>query len=315
MNTSGDYEPMREKPDALERLDLRIRWGAYDIRVLRFHLTRFPPGRTIAFHKHDEYEFHFIPKGRGKVILVDKEYALKPGQFYLTGPGVLHYQEAHPQEAMDELCLHIDIRKSEEAVQEDAWECAEAEACIKKLANLPLYPVQDLHGAMQRFLEAYEACAANFSGSYITIKQNVIQILLRAIRAYDSAGGIEQLPTKEMKSYRYDRAIAFMRANFMHPLTLEDVAEMLLLSPRQLQRLFKELHQGLTFTRILEDIRLAHVCQELRGGSSSIEQIAGRTGFASGNYLHAVFRKRYGMTPSEYRQSNQLGGNNYVQNL
>lgn len=315
MSSNGDYESMRERPDALERLDLRIRWGAYDIRVLRFHLTQFPPGRTVAFHKHAEYEFHFIPKGRGKVILVDKEYSLKPGQFYLTGPGVLHYQEAHPQEAMDELCLHLDIQKRKDAVPGDDWEYAEAEACVKQLTNLPLYPVQDIHGAMPRFLEAYEACVANFSGSYITIKQNVIQILLRAIRAYDSEGGIEQLPMKDMKSYRYDRAMAFIQTNYAHPIALEDVAEKLLLSPRQLQRLFKELHQGYTFTRILEDIRLAHVCQELRSGSLSIEQIAGRTGFGSGNYLHAVFRKRYGMTPSDYRQLYQSGGINHVQNL
>ncbi|MFF2482769.1 helix-turn-helix domain-containing protein [Paenibacillus sp. NPDC058071] len=316
MSTAFLYEPMRERPDALERLDLRIRWGPYDIRVFNFHLTHFPFGRTIAFHKHAEYEFHFIPRGRGKVVLVDETFDLKPGQFYLTGPGVMHYQEADHPDAMDELCLHIDISEREPSdAPFDDWEYTEAVNCVNKLSSLPLIPASDAYDAMGCFLAAYEACIANYPGSYTTIKQNVIQILLRSVRAYDPDTRTEQLPTKDMKSSRYQLALEFMRANYAETLSLEGVAEKLRISPRQLQRLFKELHSGHTFTRILEDIRLEAVCGELKIGSASIEQIASRTGFTSGNYLHAVFRKRFAMTPSDYRNSNLLGGISHVQNL
>ncbi|MCR2803828.1 helix-turn-helix domain-containing protein [Paenibacillus soyae] len=315
MTSVWEYEEMRERPDALERLDLRIRWGPYEIQVLRFHLTQFPPGHMIAFHKHAEFEFHYIPKGKGKVILVDQEFPLGAGQLYLTGPGVLHYQEADRHEAMDELCLHLDIIERGEEQTADDWEHAEAVACVKKLIELPLVPAQDLHEAMPCFLEAYRACSAGYSGSYTTIKQIVIQILLRTVRAYDAAGSSEQLPTKDMKSYRYELALEFLRANYAETVTLEDVAERLWISPRQLQRLFKEQSQGHSFTRILEDTRLAAVCRELTDTDLSIEQIALRTGFATGNYLHAVFRKRYGMTPSDYRKSNLLGGITHVQNV
>lgn len=303
MSTSFAFAIMQARPDALERLELSIRWGPYDIHVLRFHLTQFPPGKIIAFHKHSEFEFHFIPRGRGKVILVDQEYTLKPGQFYLTGPGVMHYQEADRHEAMDELCLHIDIVERELPVPGGDWEYAEAIACMEKLSSLPLYPTKDIYDAMRCFLEAYTACLTNYSGSYTTIKQTIIQILLRAVRAYDSVNKVEQLPTKDMKNYRYRLALEFIRANYAESLSLEDVAEKLWISPRQLQRLFKDLHQGYTFSRILEDIRLAAVCDELSNSTASIEQIAGTAGFASGNYLHAVFRKRFGMTPSDYRKS------------
>ncbi|MEK3882602.1 helix-turn-helix domain-containing protein [Paenibacillus sp. PL2-23] len=306
---------MWEKPDALERLDLHIRWGPYNIQVLRFHLTQFLPGRTVPFHKHAEFEFHFIPKGKGKVILVDKEYALKAGQLYLTGPGVIHYQEADALEAMDELCLHIDIVERTDEPPSDDWEFVEAVTCVKKLMDLPLAPAQDAHEAMPCFLDAYQACMAGYPGSYTTIKQQVIQILLRTVRAYETPGSNDQLPTKDMKSYRYELALEFMRVNYAESVTLEDVAERLWISPRQLQRLFKEHGEGHSFTRILEDIRLAAVIQELEASSSSIEGIAARTGFASGNYLHAVFRKRYGMTPSDYRKSIQSGGNIHVQHL
>lgn len=303
------YELMHERQDALERLELCIRWGQYDIHVLRFHLTQFPPGRVIGFHKHAEYEFHFIPQGKGKVIIVDQEYVLKPGMFYLTGPEIMHYQEADAFEAMDELCLHVDIidRNAENNCSDpysyDDWEAAEAHDCIEKLRSLPLYPTTDLHQAMPRFLEAYQACSDNFVGSYTTIKQTVIQILLRAVRAYDTANEQKQFPTRDMKAYRYRLALEYIYANYDGSITLEDVADKLNLSSRHIQRLFKELHHGHTFSRILEDIRLAVVCRELLESEQSVEQIAKLAGFAGGNYLHAVFRKKFGVTPSEYRRS------------
>ncbi|MDQ0111065.1 AraC-like DNA-binding protein/mannose-6-phosphate isomerase-like protein (cupin superfamily) [Paenibacillus harenae] len=304
---SFPYEMMREREDALERLELHIRWGRYDIHVLRFHLTHFPAGRIIGFHKHAEYEFHFIPQGRGKVIIIDQEYALKAGLFYLTGPEVMHYQEADKIEPMDELCLHVDIidrslERSEPDDVYDDWEDAEAQACVEKLKTLPAFPTSDLHEAMPCFLDAYRAYKDNFTGSYTTIKQNVIQILLRAVRAYETASEQKQFPTRDMKAYRYRLAMEYIHANYAGSITLEDVADKLNLGVRQIQRLFKELHNGQSFSRILEDIRLAAVCRELANTELSVEQIAKNAGFAAGNYLHSVFRKRYGMTPSDYRK-------------
>lgn len=304
------YDKMRDRPDALERLDLRIGWGPFEIHVLRFHLTQFPPGRVVPFHKHAEFEFHYIPKGKGKVILGEQDFALRPGHLYLTGPEVMHYQEADAGEPMDELCLHVAIKERNEAVSapasEDYWEWEEARHCIGKLRDLPLFPAQDVHGAMPCFLAAYDAITAQYGGSYTTIKQSVIQILLRTVRAYDAATEINDLPTKDMKTYRYRLALEFMQSNYGGALSLDDVAEKLRLSGRQLQRLFKELHGGHNFSRILEDIRLSAVCDKLADDELSVEQIARETGFSSGSYLHSVFRKRYGMTPSQYRNTHYI---------
>ncbi|MCI3918953.1 helix-turn-helix domain-containing protein [Paenibacillus sp. TRM 82003] len=298
---------MRERPDALERLDIRIRWGRYDIKVLRFHFTSFEPGRTIQFHQHNEYEFHFIPSGKGYVVLVDQPYSLREGMLYLTGPGVMHYQEADAREAMDELCLHIDIAECPSTPPEDHWEAAEADDCIRTLRTLPPKPAFDLHEAMPHFLEAYRACVGGESGLYTTIKQHVVQILLKAARAYDATGTPRsELPSRDMKSYRYRLALEYMRANYAGVVTLEGVAEKLNISARQLQRILKDMRGDSSFSGILEEIRLEAVCALLAESASSVEQIAAATGFSSGNYLHAVFRKRFGLTPTAYRQERQL---------
>ncbi|RAR43196.1 AraC family transcriptional regulator [Paenibacillus sp. MDMC362] len=312
MNNHFPYELMKDRQDALERLDLRVYWGRYEIRVLRFHHTTFPPGKIVSFHKHAEYEFHFIPRGKGTVIMEEEPYALREGMFYLTGPNVLHYQEADAAEPMDELCLHVDIIPLDEVSDHespalhasDPWEMAEADDCMEKLRGLPLKPTMDIHRAMPYFLEAYQASQEKYSGLYTTIKQCIIQILLRAVRAYESEPSEAELPSRDMKAYRYQLALEYIHANSSGEVVLDDVAEKLHISSRQLQRIFKEQAEGQSFSEILEHVRLEAVCRKLIDTNWSIDKIAIHEGFSSGSYLHTVFRKRYGYTPSTYRAMN-----------
>ncbi|WP_418041528.1 helix-turn-helix domain-containing protein [Paenibacillus xylanilyticus] len=298
------FEKMLERQDLLERLDITIAWGHYEIRVLRFHLTSFPAGRIVDFHNHAEFEFHFIPRGKGKVILGDQMHSLSEGMLYLTGPGVVHYQEADAEEDMDELCLHVDIvEQPREDV--DPWEAAESEETIAKLKALPLVPVHDYHRAMNCFLEAYEACDRKLIGYYTSIKQLVISILLRTVRAHDNGEIRVEAPERDMSMYRYEYAVQYMEANYSNVVTLEHVAEKLHISTRQLQRIFYQVQPGMPFSRVLEDIRLGAVCRNLEESNGSIEQIALVSGFTNANYLHAVFRKRLGMTPSSFRKMKQ----------
>jgi AraC-like DNA-binding protein/mannose-6-phosphate isomerase-like protein (cupin superfamily) len=304
------YDLMKRKPDALERLEFQFRWGAYGVRVLKFHLTHFPPSRVIGFHKHSEFEFHFIPGGKGKVILGDREFSLRPGMFYLTGPEVLHQQEADSEEGMDELCLHVDIVQLGERHPRDEnewgteWEWREAEECVKQLKKLPLVPAEDEYAAMKWFLTAYRAWYENQPGFYTTIKQSIIQILLRSMRAYGAKPAEFALPTRDMKAHRFHLALQFIQDNYASPITLEEVAEKVNVSGRQLQRIFREQSLG-SFSEYLERTRLSKVCAQLLHSEKTVEQIAAEHGFTNSNYLYYVFKKRFHLTPSQYRQQNQ----------
>jgi AraC-like DNA-binding protein/mannose-6-phosphate isomerase-like protein (cupin superfamily) len=307
------YQIMETKADALDRLDIQFQWGNYGFRVLRCHLVCFPPGKIVSFHQHSDYEFHFIPRGKGKVILKDQVFALHPGMVYLTGPGLEHYQEADSTEAMEELCLHIEAVKLFESdqVPEYYWgncnDILEADSCMKQVDQLPLYPTLDHYNAMPWFLEAYRAWSGDKIGVYSSIHQAVIQILLRTVQAYDINQETFKISSRDMNMHRFLLATQFMVDNYARPLSLEDVAEKLSISGRQLQRVFLE-KSGFSFSRYLEDLRLAHVSRDLVNGETSVQDIALQHGFTSSNYLYYVFRKRYGMTPNQYRITNRKDG-------
>jgi AraC-like DNA-binding protein/ligand-binding sensor domain-containing protein len=56
-------------------------------------------------------------------------------------------------------------------------------------------------------------------------------------------------------------------------------------------------------TEYLRDLRFEKAAEMVKEGSLPIAEIAYRTGFNDAHYFSKAFRKRYGMTPSEYRKS------------
>ncbi|GIP20600.1 AraC family transcriptional regulator [Paenibacillus sp. J22TS3] len=295
--------------DVLDRLDLQVRWGGYGIRVLRCHLTAFLPGQVVPFHQHSEYELHFIPQGRGKVAFEHREYDLKPGMFYITGPGVAHEQWSDESDPMYEFCLHCDITPlPEELGKSTEWgdgiEMSEAEECIRILDSSSAVPVADRYNAMACFLDAYRIYDEQRVGFYTSLKQAIIQMLLRAVRAFAPEEQTVSIPERDMSAHRYRQARQYMEDNASRPITLEEVAMSAGVSPRQLQRIFVKEGEA-TFREELEEVRMTRICSDLATNDKPIEAIALAHGYANVNYLYPVFKKKYGLTPAAYRRRQQ----------
>lgn len=305
----AQFQIMQDDPYALERLDIRFRWGNYGIQVLRCHLMSLAAGQAIPAHKHQNYEFHFIPGGKGTLFLEDGVYPFQAGMFYLTGPQVIHRQESAPWEQMNELCLHVNIvplapdthEVEEEIGWGNGWEALEADECVRQLNTMPAYPTLDQYDAMSWFLTAYRAWQDRELGAFSTIRQAIIQILLRAARAHHVTQIQRALPTRCMNVYRYGLATQYIRDNYARTLTLEEVAGELHICSRQLQRILDE-QAGETFSGYLERYRLAQICMALTHEDLTVEQLASQHGFSSGSYLHYVFKKRFGLTLQQYRE-------------
>ncbi|MFC3799539.1 helix-turn-helix domain-containing protein [Cohnella sp. GCM10012308] len=299
------FARMERRWDALDRLDLRFRWGGLGIRVLRCHLTKFAPGQVIPPHKHSEYEFHFIPKGKGTLIVGDTAYPLHEGLFYLTGPDVVHEQRSDPEEKMYELCLHCEINRLDDAASEDGWgdplERNDADECLALLQTMPAVPALDRYHGMNAFLDAYRAWEDQPVGFYTTLKQHIVQILLRAARAHAAPEAAGSIPARDMNDHRFRLAVQYIEDNAARPISLDEVAERVQVSPRQLQRIFRS-EGGTAFRDWVEHVRLQRIAEELLSSSSPVESIAAGHGYGNPNYLYPVFKHKFGMTPSAYRR-------------
>lgn len=95
-------------------------------------------------------------------------------------------------------------------------------------------------------------------------------------------------------------AVALMEANFEEPLPTEEIARLVGVSRRQLERLFKQYLESLP-SRYYLQLRLNRSRQLLQQTSQSILQIGLSCGFSSGPHFSSAYRAHFGVTPREQR--------------
>lgn len=94
----------------------------------------------------------------------------------------------------------------------------------------------------------------------------------------------------------------YIQKNFRRKVTLEDLAEETYFSKNYLSKYITR-QFGTNFYSLLTDVRLRHVREELSSQDKSITRISMDNGFSAVNQMNKVFREKYGVSPSEYREN------------
>ncbi len=105
---------------------------------------------------------------------------------------------------------------------------------------------------------------------------------------------------------RLAEALALMQANLSEPLPTDDVARLVGLSRRQLERLFKQHLDSLPSRHYLQ-LRLQRSRELLQRSGQSVLQVALACGFTSGPHFSNAYRAAFGCTPREER-ARELAG-------
>ncbi len=101
-------------------------------------------------------------------------------------------------------------------------------------------------------------------------------------------------------SLTIQKAINYLTIYFTKPLQLDDLAKRCLVHPAHLSRQFKK-ETGITLTDYLHTLRITEAKKLLRSSYATMDWIAGSIGFEDASYFTRIFKKREGMTPSQYR--------------
>jgi len=89
--------------------------------------------------------------------------------------------------------------------------------------------------------------------------------------------------------------------NIDRDLSVEKLAERVLMSPRNFTRVFTR-ETGTPPARYVEEVRLDAARQRLEQGDEGLDQVAAATGFINSLNLRRVFERNLQLTPTEYRE-------------
>ena len=96
------------------------------------------------------------------------------------------------------------------------------------------------------------------------------------------------------------KAADYIKLNYSEKISIKEIADQLYLSPNYLSELFKK-HTGKTISEYLTEYRLEKACQLLDHAEYRVGDVSGMVGIHDGRYFSDMFKKKYGMTPTEYR--------------
>ncbi|ROQ28782.1 GlxA family transcriptional regulator [Gallaecimonas pentaromativorans] len=103
------------------------------------------------------------------------------------------------------------------------------------------------------------------------------------------------------KSDRIQSALDYARNHLRQPLTVDDLAAAVHLSPRQFSRIFKE-ETGKTPAKGIELLRLEAARLMIEKSRHSLDVVARETGFRDRRHMREVFVRSFGLSPQLLRQ-------------
>lgn len=104
------------------------------------------------------------------------------------------------------------------------------------------------------------------------------------------------------KDSKVNRIITYIHSNYMDcDLSVKQISDHFYLSLNYLCAVFKKA-TGSTVNAYITRLRLKNAEELIRSGDKKLHEIAAYVGFSDPNYFATVFKKQYGVTPSEYRR-------------
>ena len=169
-----------------------------------------------------------------------------------------------------------------------------------------LHTTGELSQRLFRLCSSMEAeNAVRRQGRYFMLKSYLIQMLLLVIR--------EQCEPMERprgcdfetanRKYVVDKIVEYIEDHYNEKISLDQIAENMYLSPFYISRIFKS-ETGSAPIRRLINIRLEKAKELLEGGyQGSIQEVAAMVGYDDAYHFSKLFKKRYGVSPSQVRRN------------
>lgn len=188
------------------------------------------------------------------------------------------------------------------------WIAFEGEIFDRLLLRASVTPEQPVHCADEDAAAALQNCYGRLLGCcevrlpYIDLK--AASALFDILHALSAAANLaDRLEVRQSPlSPHVQRAVEFVKNHYGEPLSVSGMADALGLSREHLSALFRE-EYGIPPVRFIREYRLYTAATLLLTTRYPVAEIAAMTGFSDYNYFSNQFSRRYGMSPSRYRQS------------
>jgi AraC-like DNA-binding protein len=252
-------------------------------------------------HYHPEYELNLVLNSKGKRIIGDSIQYYENKDLVLTGPNTPHawagdeeYKNAHVMT----LQFHSDFLSDRTLNRRIALPIRDL--LIKARRGVLFSPetVELMIGRLDKLsnTQGFDSLLEFLSILYdLSISRNQ-EILASA----SYVGHIDP-----SRSKRIQKVTNYIQESLHNEIRIKEVAEMVNMSETAFSHFFKKQTQR-TFTDYLTDIRIGYAARLLMDSEQTISEICFESGFNNVSNFNRTFKKKRGVTPSDFRSQQRL---------
>ena len=266
-----------------------------------FYLVdRYKSQFDYPLHRHDEIELNFVENCEGaRRIVGDSVEVLGKYDLVMVGTGLEHVWEQHlcksdkireitiqftPEVFGDTFLAKTQLKSISDLFGKAASGVAFSLGCIVRIYKL-LDEITQAQPDFYRVLKLMEIL-------YILSKDDDFRLL--SSPSFAKAGATSE-------SRRIHKVEEYIRANYRRELRLEELAQIVCMTPSAFSRFFK-LRTGRTVSDYIIDVRLGHAARMLAETMSSVLEICFECGFNNVSNFNRIFKRKKGCSPSTFRE-------------
>ncbi len=227
----------------------------------------------------------FVHGGRGRVRLGDTESILKPGVFFLYGPGMPHRIETDPEKPLVKYFAGFSGPEAAAFLDQHDLRPGMISQCLK---------AEPIRRAFDTLIER-GLRDSKFSRPLSTV---IVQQLLLMCR--EDAVDARSTDTRAFATFA--RAKELIESRFLEFGSLEAVATASGLDAPYLCRLFARFHDESPY-QFLTRLRMQHAASLLLEEGASVKEAAHATGFPDPFHFSRVFKSIHRVPPSRFREA------------
>ncbi|WP_158560530.1 AraC family transcriptional regulator [Paenibacillus contaminans] len=264
-----------------------------DIYVNRFH-----ENFDSFMHTHDFLEINYIAEGSGFHYINEEVLPVVSGDIFIIPVGTAHVYRPASTHSSSSLIVYNCVFPADQLL---TWCQAiphpfDGNRMFAQSAQ-DYYRYHDSqHEAKTVFEQLHKEFLQHRLGYRTLLIMRVIELLILLYR-FENDSYAQELPPA---AHRLDAVFTYVKKNYHLPLTLEQMAAMVYLSPSHFHRLFKKTTSQ-TFIEYVQNLRMEESCKLLRTTALTIQDIASNVGYSDMQFFLRLFKKKMGVTPRQYR--------------
>lgn len=272
-------------------------------RLFPFHIEYGRQSKNVFSHTHHDFmELVIVLEGSAIHVVNNEEFVVSKGDVFVVGNDITHsYRNAENFLICNIMYCHNDFfHNSGDISLLSGFQALFVLEPYESRKKAFRHRLRLTHGDFEKVRQLTNLMLEEYNrhspGCRTLLKAYFLELAVMLSRLY-----VFDEPAKNEDIINLAKAAAYIETHFAEGIDIAQLAKLSHYSERHFLRLFTQTYKA-TPLEYITNLRINHACILLKDKKCSVSTAAVQCGYTNVNYFSRVFRKKTGLSPTEYKK-------------